>query len=141
MCFQCLPHRIVKDDCKEVWGKSVPRQYTRCDFKPAVCFSIWRRDKCLSVLIHLSNCVHKFLRYAVCLEDTQHCTTIPAVESLKSDLTPSISLRRISGRLFDLPGLKPFWFGRRCWPKTGWILFSTRRLVSLAMMALSEIPR
>lgn len=35
-----------------------------------------------------------------------------------------------------MPGLKPFWFGRRCWSKTGWILFSIRRLVSLSTIGM-----
>lgn len=35
-----------------------------------------------------------------------------------------------------MPALKPFWFGRRCWSKTGWILFSIRRLVSLSTIGM-----
>lgn len=35
-----------------------------------------------------------------------------------------------------MPGLKPFWFGRRCWSKIGWILFSIRRLVSLSTIGM-----
>ena len=76
-----LAHLIVKDDCEEVWGKIVALQYSRCDFKPAY-FCIWRHNMCLRVLIHLSNCVHKFVRYAICLEDSQHFFTTNAVESL-----------------------------------------------------------